>query len=267
MKLTVLLALAAGFVTALLFAMFPNSDLAITERFWNASHTSFSLAAEPTAHIARLFGNIIPWLFAGPAFGAIILKLLFPAAPMLMRARAAVFLTLTMLVGPGLVVNGLLKEHWGRPRPVSLENFGGKAAFIPWYSLEGSCMDNCSFVSGEGALGFWTIAPASLVPPPWRAPALIAATAFGTMAGGFRIAVGKHFFTDVVFSAVLTILIIGLAHWLILARPGAPDDARVEAFIGRRGRDLRALGRRLWRGCANLIASVSKLLKRERTAT
>lgn len=31
--------------------------------------------------------------------------------------RRGVFLLLSVLVGPELVVNVLLKDHWGRPRP------------------------------------------------------------------------------------------------------------------------------------------------------
>ena len=156
-------------------------------------------------------------------------------------------LALTMALGPGLVVNGILKSHWGRPRPVHVDTFGGKNEFRSWYRTDGTCPSNCSFVSGEGALGFWLTAPASLVPGPAGAVAMVAAVAFGTVAGGLRIAFGGHFFTDVVFSGVLVVLIVVATRFLLYDRKGAPGDAEVERAIGRAGLALQGFGRALWR--------------------
>ena len=241
MKLTIFFTLLVGAAVAILFTVFPQWDLTITGWFWDAAHGGFSLASSAWGGALRKAGNIIPWLFAGPAFAALILKLLFPRLPMFMPSRAALLLATTMALAPGLLVNGVLKENWGRPRPVHVDSFGGKDVFNPWYSTQGTCPGNCSFVSGEGALGFWMIAPASLVPAPFKGPALVAAALFGATAGGLRIAFGGHFFTDVVFSGVLTILIIALVRFLLYDRRGAPDDAAMEAGIGRVGRALHTL--------------------------
>ena len=69
------------------------------------------------------------------------------------------------------------------------------------------CVDNCSFPSGHGSLGFWVTALAFLAPPRWRKAALTAALAFGVVVGVVRIAQGGHFLSDVVFSAILVIAI------------------------------------------------------------
>ncbi|TCT04334.1 phosphatase PAP2 family protein [Aquabacter spiritensis] len=250
MKIAIFLALVTGAAVAILFTVFPQWDLAITAWFWDAATRTFPYSGLSWGRTFRSAANIVPWLFAGPAFAAILIKLIWPARPMLLPARAAVLLALTMALGPGLVVNGILKEHWGRPRPVHLETFGGKDVFNPWYSTEGTCPGNCSFVSGEGALGFWLVAPASLLPPPYRGPAIAAAALFGTAAGGLRIAYGGHFFTDVVFSAVLTLLLIAVTRLLLYDRRRAPDDAAVERAIAGIGRALHALVRGLARGAA-----------------
>lgn len=253
--------LVIGAAVAILFTVFPAWDVAITALFWDASHRYFPLAAQGWAQTARALGNYIPWAFAAPAFAALVLKFIFPRRRMFMSARAAVLLALTMALGPGLIVNGLLKQQWGRPRPVHVETFGGKAEFKPWYETDGTCPGNCSFVSGEGALGFWMVAPASLAPPgPLRAVALGAAVVFGAAAGGLRITFGGHFFTDVVFSGVLVVLLIVLARYWLYDRRGAPSDMVVELAIGRVGlkvqkaargfarRNLAALRRRLGGG-------------------
>ncbi|MGR7995540.1 phosphatase PAP2 family protein [Xanthobacter sp. ZOL 2024] len=246
--------LVIGAAVAILFTVFPQWDLAITELFWDASRRHFALARQPWALTLRAWGNYIPWIFAVPAFAALVLKLLFPDQRMFMPARAAVLLALTMALGPGLVVNGILKQEWGRPRPVHVDDFGGKDTFMPWYDNSGACPGNCSFVSGEGALGFWMTAPASLVPGPLGAVALGAAVLFGAAAGGLRIGFGGHFFTDVVFSGVLVVLIVVLARLWLYDRPRAPTDAAVEAAIGRVGFALRHGVLALWRGAARLLA-------------
>jgi membrane-associated PAP2 superfamily phosphatase len=250
LKLVLFFALVTGAAVAILFTVFPQWDLAITGLFWDAGSRSFQIAASPLGKMLRSAGNIIPWLFAGPAFAAIILKLLFPKAPMFMSARAALLLALSMALAPGLLVNGVLKEYWGRPRPVHVETFGGKDVFSPWYSTDGTCPGNCSFVSGEGSLGFWMLAPASLAPAPLRPVAVGAALAFGMAAGGLRIAFGGHFFTDTVFSALLTILVIVALRWLLYDRKGALSSATLEDGIGKLGLALNtlllALMRALW---------------------
>lgn len=241
-------ALVVGAAVAILFTVFPEWDLAITSLFWDASRRHFILAGAGWAQTARALGNYIPWIIAAPAFAALVLKLIFPRRRMFMPARAAVLLALTMALGPGLVVNGILKQEWGRPRPVHVDAFGGRDPFKSWYETDGTCPGNCSFVSGEGALGFWLVAPASLVPGPLKAVALAGAVAFGAAAGGLRIAFGGHFFTDVVFSGVLVVLIVVLTRLWLYDRKNAPSDMVVELAIGRVAlkaqKGARALGRR-----------------------
>ncbi len=125
-----------------------------------------------------------------------------------LRARTATFLTLSLLLGPGLLVNGILKQHWGRPRPFAVTEFGGPLNFVNWWNPGGACMHNCSFVSGEAATAAWMFGPAMLVPAPWRGIALAAAALFTAVMSGLRMAVGAHFFTDAVFGALSTALIL-----------------------------------------------------------
>lgn len=261
----VFLGLVVGAAVAILFWVFPDWDLRITGWFWDPAQHAFPLSREAWAKAIRVAGNYVPWLAAGPAFAALVLKLVFPRKAMFMPARAALFLAFTMAVGPGLVVNGILKDDWGRPRPVHTTPFGGNEPFNPWYELDGTCPRNCSFVSGEGSLGTWMLAPASLMPPPVRPWAYGAALAFAATTGGLRIAFGGHFFTDVIFSMVLTLVIIALTRWFLFSRAGAADDAIWEARIGRLGLAIAAmLGglRDLLRWAGGLGAAAFQALQR-----
>jgi len=232
-KWVIIGAAVIGAATAILFALFPQWDLAIAGYFY--SHGGFPVALQPWARAVRKIGKYLPWLFAGPAFAALALKLVFPQGRMLMPARAAVLIAATLALGPGLMVNGILKEYWGRPRPIHMQAFGGDHAFTPWYSPHGTCPTNCSFVSGEGATGAFLVAPASLVPGPMGVVAMTAAVGFALLGGGLRIAFGGHFFTDVVLSMVLVIFLIAGLRYLLYNRPRAPSDAMVEAAIGAMG--------------------------------
>ena len=131
----------------------------------------YSLVAR---HLRDLFSYAIAAM-AAPAFIALAVKLVLPRRRMLIAPRAALFLIATLALAPGLVTNVILKDNWGRPRPIEVTEFDGPARFVPWWDPRGACDKNCSFVAGEGAGGFWTLAPAALAPPAWRAAGLCGA--------------------------------------------------------------------------------------------
>ena len=123
-----------------------------------------------------------------------------------------VLMMITLALAPGVIANLILKEHWGRPRPIDVAEFGGNEHFRAWWDPRGDCAKNCSFVAGEPSGAFWTMAPAFLAPPSWRAAALAAAVTFGAAVGVLRMAAGAHFFSDVVFAGVFAFLTIWLTH-------------------------------------------------------
>ena len=43
------------------------------------------------------------------------------------------FVVLTLAVGSGLITHAILKDHWGRPRPRQVIEFGGEQKFRPFY--------------------------------------------------------------------------------------------------------------------------------------
>jgi membrane-associated phospholipid phosphatase len=128
--------------------------------------------------------------------------------------RTALLLTLGLLLGPGLLVNGILKEHWGRPRPIEVVAFGGPLPYVDWWDPRGACDGNCSFVSGEAATAAWMFGPAMFAPLPWRGIAIAAAAGFTAVMSALRISVGAHFFSDVLLGALSTMLILLALHAL-----------------------------------------------------
>jgi len=229
-----LIAIGIGLVAGLALGAFPGIDLAVSRRFFDVAAKSFLMARDTTALAVRDGFVYVIAAIAAPAFIALLIKLILPRRPMLIPARAVVFLIATLALAPGLVANVLLKDNWGRPRPYSVQEFGGPEPFVPWWDPRGGCDKNCSFVAGEGAGAFWTLAPAALAPPALRAAAYAGALAFGAGVSGFRITFGAHFLSDVIFAGVFTFLVIWLVHGLIYRWAATRlTDAQVEGALER----------------------------------
>jgi lipid A 4'-phosphatase len=228
--LLIVLGIAAA--VGLLFGTFPQLDIDFSRPFYTGEVYWIT-----NATVAPRVRDAATWIIAAiaaPAFIAVAIKLVLPRRPMLIPGRGVVLMVTTLALAPGLLTNVILKDEWGRPRPMEIEAFGGHEHFVAWWDPRGDCPKNCSFVAGEPSGAFWTLAPATLVPPPWRALAYGAAVAFGSAVGVLRMAAGGHFFTDVVFAGVFTFLIVWLVHGLLYRRPAARiTDEAVERVLER----------------------------------
>jgi lipid A 4'-phosphatase len=123
------------------------------------------------------------------------------------RPRIAATVLAAFLVGPGLLVNGILKEFWGRPRPVSTDLYGGPAQFVPAGQWSDACSSNCSFVSGEAATIFWLLCLVPLLPESRRRIGAIAIAAVALFAAGLRVAFGGHYMSDVILGGLSSIIV------------------------------------------------------------
>jgi len=232
-----LTALALGAAVAILFTLFPQLDVAIAQLFFDPEKHRFPYATKALPNDLRDLADWLVWLIVIAAGAALLLKLVLPRRKMLMRPTVALFLVVTYALGPGLITNGILKPVWSRARPVAIEQFGGHKHFTPWWRPGGDCDRNCSFVSGDASALVWLLAPASVAPPAVRPVALAGATVIAVGLSGMRVVFGRHFFTDVVFGGVVTLLVIVLCRRLIFRL----DDARIEAALERAGLKLRSL--------------------------
>jgi lipid A 4'-phosphatase len=122
--------------------------------------------------------------------------------------RRLAFLLLLLALVPGLVVNQVLKEHWGRARPVQLEQFGGSKQFTPAFVL--SDQGGGSFSSGHVAAAAWLVAVAAVLSGA-RSGWTLAAVGYLFATALARIAAGGHFLSD----AVTSILLVWLGYLLL----------------------------------------------------
>lgn len=163
------------------------------------------------------------------------------------RARCA-FLLAVFAIGPGLVANVGLKDHWGRARPREVTEFGGARHFTPPLVPARQCVDNCSFVSGEAAAAYTPFFAAALLFPLARLTLVGCGVLFGIATGLVRVSTGAHFISDVLFAGVFMALAVVLAHFIfyspwtrrVLARANAIlvsslQHGRASTLLGDRG--------------------------------
>ncbi len=232
-----LIALAVAAAVGLIFALWPDLDLKLAALFFDpGAPRGFWRAFDKGYQRASDIAVLPITLVAMPAIVALVVKPFRPHLQLLIPGRAIVLMLVTLALVPGVIANLGLKEHWGRPRPIDVTEFGGDQHFRPWWDPRGDCPKNCSFVAGEPSGAFWTLAGAAVVPPQWRALAYGSALAYGAAVGVLRMASGAHFFTDVVFAGIFSFLVIWLMHgWLYRWPRTRISDAAVERALDRIG--------------------------------
>lgn len=184
-------------ITAVFFRT--DIDVRIARHFYVPGE-GFPVGAQPLWHWMKHYGMIPPLALA---IGALLVFLLSFAVKRLRPGRrVALFLALVMLTGPGLIVNDVFKDHWGRPRPRDLVELGGTREYVP--PLVMSPRDHgASFCSGHTAVAAYLFAPYLLFLRRSRAKAtavLAVGITYGSLMGYARIAQGAHFLSDIVWS-------------------------------------------------------------------
>lgn len=129
-----------------------------------------------------------------------------------LRRRMWLFLLVSLIAAPGLLANTVFKDQWGRARPMHVHEFGGQREHTPPLVFSDQCADNCSFVAGDPALGFWLTAFAFAVPLAFSRAVLFGGLVAGALAGLLRIGMGSHFLSDVLYAGFFMILGVGAIH-------------------------------------------------------
>jgi lipid A 4'-phosphatase len=206
-------ALIAGSSAVLvLFGVWPELDLATSRLFFDGE--IFALDGQPLNLALRWVLRVTPFLPVLAGLFVLLGARWLPAVVLGLSRRGWAAIVLTMILGPGLLVNRLLKAHWGRARPRDVVEFGGTAQFTPPHQWAEQCAANCSFVSGEVSavtalsLALTTLLLANrdrigrgglraLLAGIWTLPLLSAYQ---------RISVGAHFLSDTVLAVLFTAL-------------------------------------------------------------
>ncbi|MBV9361760.1 MAG: phosphatase PAP2 family protein [Betaproteobacteria bacterium] len=167
-----------------------------------------------------------PWITASLVLGGLAFLVLAFIRHDRSLQRKAVFVVLSVVLGPGLLVNAIFKDHWDRPRPRDVVEFGGTLHYSP-APLRGD--GGKSFPCGHCSVGFlyalgWWL---------WRRQercaiaSLAVGLAVGMALGIGRMAAGGHFPSDIVWSAFISFTIAHWLYWYGLKIPFHESDTQV----------------------------------------
>jgi lipid A 4'-phosphatase len=200
--------------SSILFLLFPQIDIVLAGLFYAPDEGFFYngswweqllyYSVKPLL-LTLLAGALVLWLFNR-----------FSGRNLLhFGGRQLLYLLLVLALGPGLIVNQLFKENWGRARPAEIVQFGGDKTFTPAYVF--SDQKGYSFSGGHAAGGFYLIALA-LLARRRRALWMGVAVTYGTLVSVARMAAGGHFFSDVVVSFFVVYITSKMLYYLLFER-------------------------------------------------
>ena len=216
---------AMAAVVFIVFGIWPGLDLWVSGLFF-ASKTGFDGFASGIWNQLRL----AVWRVSEIVLALSVLAYLaqrIASFPLLRATRhLSGFTAALYLLGPGLLVDVLLKPLWGRARPAQVTDFGGSLAFTPPHVLSHQCTSNCSFVAGEMAGAVALAVVLFMVVDRMKGRITLSQQRFAQglillvplFVGVQRIAAGRHFLSDVLLSTIFVLLCAVLLKVLILQR-------------------------------------------------
>lgn len=118
--------------------------------------------------------------------------------------RRALYILLVIAVGPGLVVNLIVKDHWGRPRPVHVKEYGGRYDYVPPGQI-GHTPDK-SFVCGHCSVGY-VFFVLYFLSQNHKLVYFLLTLGLAWGMGFTRMTAGGHFVSDILWSGYLVFLV------------------------------------------------------------
>ena len=204
-----------GFIVLVLLGTVTHADLRLSRCFYDptAPQQWFLKTARPWIWLNR-YGEYPAWLLVVSA-AVVWCESLRRRAWMRYR-RACVLIILATALGPGLLVNVILKPLWGRPRPHQVDLFGGSQSYRHWWQ-PGHLGGGSSFSSGHAAMGYVLVAGVYLGVQRRRGLVLGGVLTYGSLVGFARIVNGAHFVSDVLWSGSLMCFTVATLHAVLPA--------------------------------------------------
>ena len=215
---------AASLMIALLsvLTIMLNLDFRISNWFWQPNHAFHMKGYALEQWFYYSINYAVRWVLIG-LIGFALLRVFSGRLKRFDQLAMAVFLVLA--IGPGLIVNSLLKDNFGRPRPVQSVEFGGelpsKALFEANWGGKGK-----SFPSGHAAVPLAFLILSCWL---WRREQRDKAVALALLLLGWyggtswaRVAAGGHHFSDVCWAGYISAVTVLLIDYYLLRRPAKP---------------------------------------------
>lgn len=196
-----------GFISVL-FVFFPELDITFSKLLFT-NQDGFIYKQNIIVYQIYKFLPLITKLFVGACAAWLFCSIVitrFNWSEHFVSRSSIIFLLICAIIGPGLIVNVIFKENFGRARPVQITLFNGTKEFTPAFKMADQCDHNCSFASGHAAMAFYFTAIA-YISKRRNTHIYLTGLAFGSITGLSRIMMGGHFLSDVITSAFIVLLL------------------------------------------------------------
>ena len=194
--------------------LFSDLDLTISGALYDSDNRSWYLSEHPLIHTSYIYG---PYLSSLLAFAALVHLLASYMLPRYLPKRAvSAFILLSLLVGPIVLVNGVIKESWRRPRPRNITEFHGVHEFKKVLVINQTDFNGKSFPSGHASSGFILVVLYFLLKrkrPKLAMASLLFSLLLGTWLGFVRIAGGGHFASDILWALGVNWYVVMLLYY------------------------------------------------------
>lgn len=210
---------AAWWLLLFFFNRLPEIDLAVSQNFFTQTNCSVLNGISKTCgefayDKSRFFSSLRAWLFVLPYIGIAVLVLNILISRLRdshhwksTQVKLSIAALVSLAIGCGLLVNLILKEFSGRPRPRETSLFGGNLDFVQAGSFAGKCIKNCSFVSGEASSAGWLFCLILLLPRGWRIPVGLPLSIVSAVIPALRVITGAHYLSDVILGWLSSIVV------------------------------------------------------------
>ena len=201
------------FLVSLLFILEPQLDIYVTSLFYDGNSfpldkTLFERIFYHSVRVMTAF--MILYYLLSLIYYTFTKKTFFNISK-----KALLYIFLVYSIAPGLIVNSLLKENWGRARPAEIVQFGGTKEFTPAFIL--SNQKGNSFSSGHVASAFSVLGFALLVNRRKKLYMTLALS-YGIAVSFARIIAGGHFLSDALTSFFLVWIFSHIFYKLIFKK-------------------------------------------------
>lgn len=193
-----------------IFSLWPL-DIHALRYFFNLHHC-WCGADSGFWHFLYVYGIFIGYIPVFLSLLALALSFMNPVKYIAWR-KPATFMVLCMVLGPGLLVNAVLKDHWGRPRPRDVVELGGADTYSQAWIIHPTAQGK-SFPCGHCSMGFIMAVPFFFLRYRHKKLAFASVAvglSMGLLIGIARMMAGGHFLSDVLWSGSI---VWGVA-WLV----------------------------------------------------
>ncbi len=220
-SLTIPVLIAASMLVIVIFTRFPQLDLDLAKLYFVDGE--FVLRSSPLISGLRMAFWNLSLLMVIVAVIALSLAHHYGWPQRLLPIREWNVILWGFLLGPGILVNVLLKGFSQRARPIDILSFGGDKFYSPIGQLSGQCDFDCSFVSGEvSGTTMFCLACIVLIQHHqnrlnlrWQQGMYAILVFVFTYVFVHRILTGGHFVSDAMLGALFTALVAAMVarYW------------------------------------------------------